>query len=105
LGFPLRSSGGVEEHSQCIEAGLAKAGRALGRENVGMSNRKPGAIPGHRKPKVSWAMNIIPGLVGPKVRLKSVADGQLVNIPAPYLICYSKTQFMTSGKLLDFCFD
>ena len=81
----------VEEHSQCIEAGLARAGGALGRENVGMSNRNPGAIPGHRKPKVSWAMNIIPGLVGPKVRLKSVADGQLVNIPAPCLVCCSKT--------------
>jgi len=35
-----------------------------------------------RKSKVSWAMAIIPGLVGPKARLKSVVDGQLVNIPA-----------------------
>ena len=47
-----------------------------------MSNHNVGEIPTHRKPKVSWAMLIIPGLVGPKTRLKSVVDGQQVNIPA-----------------------
>ncbi len=47
-----------------------------------MSNHKAGEIPAHRKSKVSWAMMIIPGLVGPKSRPKGVDDGQQVNIPA-----------------------
>ncbi len=38
---------------------------------------------GPRKPKVSWAMAITPGLGGPKVNSKGVADGKPVNIPAP----------------------
>ena len=46
------------------------------RENVGMSSIKFGENPNHRKPKVSWAMTIIPGLVDPKMRLKSVVDGR-----------------------------
>ena len=51
-----------------------------------MSNKNLGKNPRHRKPKVSWATQIDPGLVGPKVRPKGVADGQLVNIPAlPYM--------------------
>ena len=45
-------------------------------ENVGMSNPNPDEISGHRKSKVSWATLIVPGLVGPKARLKSVVDGQ-----------------------------
>ena len=52
-----------------------------GSENVGMSNRKAGEIPARRKSKVSWAMLINPGLVGPKARLKGVVDGQEVDIP------------------------
>ena len=52
-----------------------------GSENVGMSNRNSGEIPEHRKSKVSWAMAIIPGLVGPKARPKGVVDGHQVNIP------------------------
>ena len=59
-----------------------------GSENVGMSNHKAGEIPARRKSKVSWAMLINPGLVGPKARLKGVVDGQQVNIPA--LLVYSK---------------
>ena len=50
-------------------------------ENVGMSNRNEGESPSDRKSKVSWAMVIIPGLVGPKARLKGVVDGHRVNIP------------------------
>ncbi len=46
-----------------------------------MSNRNSGEIPEHRKPKVSWAMEINPGLVGPKARPKGVVDGHTVNIP------------------------
>ncbi len=52
-------------------------------ENDGMSSMKQGENPCHRKPKVSWAMVIIPGLVGPKARPKGVVDGQQVDIPAP----------------------
>ena len=52
-----------------------------------MSNDKAGENPAHRKSKVSWAMVIIPGLVGPKPRRVSVGDGQRVNIPVPVLIC------------------
>ena len=46
-----------------------------------MSNRNPAESAGHRKPKVSLAMAIIQGLGGPKGKLKSVLDGQPVNIP------------------------
>jgi hypothetical protein len=46
-----------------------------------MSNRNESESLSHRKSKVSWAMVIIPGLVGPKARLKSVVDGHRVNIP------------------------
>ena len=52
-----------------------------------MSNDKIGENPIHRKSEVSWAMVIIPGLVGPKPRRNSVGDGQRVNIPVPVLIC------------------
>ena len=41
---------------------------AAGSENAGMSNNKTGENPVHRKSKVSWAMVITPGLVGPKPR-------------------------------------
>ena len=33
-------------------------------EDADMSNDKAGEIPARRKPKVSWAMLVIPGLVG-----------------------------------------
>jgi hypothetical protein len=52
-----------------------------------MSNHKEGENPSHRKSKVSWAMIIIPGLVGPKPRRYSVGDGQRVNIPVPAMHC------------------
>ena len=52
-----------------------------GSENVGMSNPNPCEKQGHRKPKVSWATIIVPGLVGPKPRSKGVGDGQQVDIP------------------------
>ena len=53
---------------------------ALGRENVGLSNRIAGESPAHRKSKVSLAMVFNQGLGGPKVNLKGVADGQSINI-------------------------
>ena len=52
-----------------------------GSKNVGISNRNWGEIPQHRKSKVSWAMLINPGSVGPKARSKGVVDGHKVNIP------------------------
>ncbi len=54
---------------------------ALGRENVGTSNRKAGEIPARRKTKVSLAMIVSQGLVGPKVMAKAGTDGHTVNIP------------------------
>ena len=54
---------------------------AYGRDNVGTSNRKAGEIPARRKTKVSLAMLISQGLVGPKVMAKAGADGHTVNIP------------------------
>jgi len=75
----------VGEHSNRVEAeGVSHRG-AFGRENVGISSKKNGENPFHRKSKVSRATRIVPGLVGPKTRPKGVADGQQVNIPAlPY---------------------
>ena len=58
---------------------------ALRSENVGISSKKTGENPVHRKPKVSRATRIVPGLVGPKARPKGVTDGQQVNIPAPLI--------------------
>ena len=78
----------VGERPIHAEARQATARGEYGSENVGMSNRNGGEIPPHRKSEVSWAMLIIPGLVGPKARLKGVVDGQEVNIPL--LDTYSK---------------
>lgn len=50
-------------------------------ENVGTSNRNAGEIPAHRNTKVSLAMMISQGLVGPKVMAKAGIDGYMVNIP------------------------
>ena len=72
----------VGEHSLCAEAeGVSHRG-AERSENVGISSKKSGENPFHRKPKVSRATRIVPGLVGPKARPKGVVDGQQVNIPA-----------------------
>ena len=59
---------------------------ALGRENVGLSNRIAGESPAHRKSKVSLAMVFNQGLGGPKVNPKGEADGQLVNIPTLFYL-------------------
>ncbi len=50
-------------------------------KNVGTSNRNAGENPARRKTKVSLAMSINQGLVGPKAMEKSAADGHMVNIP------------------------
>jgi len=74
--------GVVAERSVCTEAVEVTRRGAYGSENVGISSKTAGENPAHRKPKVSWATQIDPGLVGPKARPKGVADGQQVNIPA-----------------------
>ena len=53
---------------------------ALGRENVGLSNRIAGESPAHRKSKVSLAMVFNQGLGDPKANPKGLADGQSINI-------------------------
>ena len=51
-------------------------------ENVGMSSKKAGENPAHRKPKVSWATQIDPGLVDPKSRPQGVGPMEnRVDIP------------------------
>ena len=54
---------------------------AYGSENVGTSNHNVGKIPTRRKIKVSFAMLISEGLVGPKPMANAGGDGHTVNIP------------------------
>ncbi len=68
---------------------------ALGRENVGLSNRIAGESPAHRKSKVSLAMVFNQGLGGPKVNPKGVADGQLINI-STLLYSFNKVRKLVS---------
>jgi hypothetical protein len=56
-------------------------GGAFGSKNVGTSNRNGGENPPRRKTKVSLAMSISQGLVGPKGMAKAAPDGHMVNIP------------------------
>jgi hypothetical protein len=56
-------------------------GGALRSKNVGTSNHNAGENPARRKIKVSFAMNISEGLVGPKGMVKTEPDGHRVNIP------------------------
>ena len=71
----------VREHSVRNEAkGVTHSG-AFRRENAGTSNRNEGEKPSRRKIKVSLAMFISQGLVGPKGMAKAVPDGHRVNIP------------------------
>ena len=72
----------VGEHSYSIEAGAARPGGGIRRENVGMSNHYPNEKLEPRKSKVSVALAINHGLGGPKAMAKAAADGKLVNIPA-----------------------
>ena len=77
----LRAGHVVREHSICNEAEGASHSGAYGRENAGTSNRNAGEIPARRKIKVSLAMVISQGLVGPKPMAKAGGDGHRVNIP------------------------
>jgi hypothetical protein len=65
----------------CAEGeGVTHTG-ALRSKNVGTSNHNAGEIPARRKIKVSFAMKISEGLVGPKGMAKAGLDGHMVNIP------------------------
>jgi hypothetical protein len=61
--------------------GETRAG-AYRSENAGTSNRKTGENPVRRNTKVSFAMVISEGLVGPKGIPNGGLDGEQVNIPA-----------------------
>ena len=50
-------------------------------KNVGTSNHNAGENPARRKIKVSLAMSISQGLVGPKGMANAEPDGHMVNIP------------------------
>ena len=77
----FRIDGVVGERSTCNEGkGVTHAG-ARGSENVGTSNRNASEILARRKNKVSFAMEIIEGLVGPKPMANAAGDGHTVNIP------------------------
>ncbi len=54
----------------------------MGSKNVGTSNHNEHEICSRRKIKVSLAMSISQGLVGPKGMARAAPDGQQVNIPA-----------------------
>ena len=54
---------------------------AFGSKNVGTSNRNASENLARRKTKVSLAMSISQGLVGPKRMAKAARDGHMVNIP------------------------
>ena len=54
---------------------------ACGSKNVGTSNHNAHENCARRKTKVSLAMSISQGLVGPKGMAKAVLDGHRVNIP------------------------
>ena len=77
------ASRAVEERSIQLRSPTVRSSGANRSETVGMSNHMAGENPARRIPKVSHAMSINVGLVGPKARPKGVADGQQVNIPAP----------------------
>ena len=71
----------VGERFACNEGkGVTHAG-ARGSENVGTSNRNASEILARRKNKVSFAMEIIEGLVGSKPMAKAAGDVYTVNIP------------------------
>ena len=71
----------VGERSVCDEGEEVTHAGAIGSENVGTSNRKASEILARRKNKVSFAMEIIEGLVGPKQMANAGCDGYTVNIP------------------------
>jgi len=72
----IRTGHVVRERSHHNEAKGATHSGVLRSENAGTSNRNAGEIPARRKIKVSLAMVISQGLVGPKGMAKAGPDGQ-----------------------------
>ena len=82
-GFVLSSDRSSGRRAFCTRS-EAKGGTHSGAyrsENVGTSNHKRGKTPRRRKTKVSLAMVISQGLVGPKPIPIGGGDGHTVNIP------------------------
>ena len=71
----------VGEYSHRDEAEGVTHGGVLRSKNVGTSNHNAGEKPARRKTKVSLAMIVSQGLVGPKRMVKTERDGHRVNIP------------------------
>ena len=65
----------------CDEAKGVSHGGVCRSVNVGTSNHNAGENPARRKIKVSFAMTISEGLVGPKGMANAVPNGHMVNIP------------------------
>ena len=101
---PMLCIGMVGECSGCDEVLEATRDGAAGSKNVGTSNRKSDEKSDRRKSKVSLAMEISQGLVGPKAMAKAAADGQLVNIPAPLYNFDDRTECSISSARLDVTF-
>ena len=80
-GFHIYMKAVVGERSIRDEAQGVTQGGAYGSENVGTSNRNASEILARRKNKVSFAMEIIEGLVGPNRMANAGLDGHTVNIP------------------------
>ncbi len=77
-----------------------RATGALGRENVGMSNRKADEKSAAQKSKVSSATKIDGGLGGPKAMVKTAAKGKSVNIPTRPLIIDGVTKKIKLSALM-----
>jgi len=75
------AGGAVGEYSNRNEAKGVTHGGAFGSKNVGTSNHKRREKRRRRKTKVSLAMIVSQGLVGPKRMAKAARDGHMVNIP------------------------
>ena len=71
----------VGEYSYDDEAKGVTHGGVLRSKNVGTSNHNASEKLARRKTKVSFAMSIIEGLVGPKGMARAAPDGHMVNIP------------------------
>ena len=102
--MPAQSTGVVGECSGRNEAHDASRSGAARSKNVGTSNRKSDEKSDRRKSKVSLAMEISQGSVGPKAMAKAAVDGQLVNIPAPLYNFDDRTECSISSARLDVTF-
>ena len=76
----------VEECSILAEVVPVRDEGGYRSKNVGMSSKKTGENPVHRKPKVSWATTIDSGLGGPNLNgARHWGMEEQVNIPALHI--------------------